>query len=84
MEHVEALGGTIESIAAAKAGIIKHGRPVVIGSQQHSEALSVVLDQAASVGSEALYAPEWVSILSFRSASDLHVAGAIAEFLCCT
>jgi folylpolyglutamate synthase len=27
-EHMAALGGSLESIAEAKSGIIKHGRPV--------------------------------------------------------
>lgn len=27
-EHLEALGGSLESIAVAKSGIVKHGRPV--------------------------------------------------------
>lgn len=27
-EHLAALGGSLESIAMAKSGIIKHGRPV--------------------------------------------------------
>lgn len=27
-EHLAALGGSLESIAIAKSGIIKHGRPV--------------------------------------------------------
>ena len=31
LDHCEWLGGTIEKIAEAKAGIIKRGRPVVIG-----------------------------------------------------
>ncbi|ATC65361.1 bifunctional folylpolyglutamate synthase/dihydrofolate synthase [Nibricoccus aquaticus] len=31
LDHTEFLGDTIEKIAAEKAGIIKHGRPVVIG-----------------------------------------------------
>ncbi|KAJ6677269.1 FOLYLPOLYGLUTAMATE SYNTHASE-RELATED [Salix viminalis] len=30
-EHLAALGGSLESIAVAKSGIIKHGRPVVLG-----------------------------------------------------
>ncbi|KAM7273606.1 hypothetical protein ACFE04_028270 [Oxalis oulophora] len=30
-EHLAALGGSLESIALAKAGIIKQGRPVVLG-----------------------------------------------------
>jgi dihydrofolate synthase/folylpolyglutamate synthase len=32
LDHTEFLGNTIEEIAAEKAGIIKHGRPVVIGA----------------------------------------------------
>lgn len=30
-EHLAALGGSLETIAMAKAGIIKHGRPVILG-----------------------------------------------------
>ncbi|KAJ4705886.1 Folylpolyglutamate synthase [Melia azedarach] len=30
-EHLEALGGSMESIAMAKSGIIKHDRPLVLG-----------------------------------------------------
>lgn len=28
-EHLDALGGSLQSIAMAKAGIIKHNRPVI-------------------------------------------------------
>ena len=31
IDHIEQLGGTLAEIAREKAGIIKHGRPVVIG-----------------------------------------------------
>jgi hypothetical protein len=33
MDHVDALGGSLESIARAKAGIMKAGVPVVVGPQ---------------------------------------------------
>jgi folylpolyglutamate synthase/dihydropteroate synthase len=33
LDHVEALGGSLRSIAAAKAGIMKPGVPVVVGRQ---------------------------------------------------
>ncbi len=33
LEHRDALGGTLESIARAKAGIARPGRPLVIGRQ---------------------------------------------------
>ena len=41
LDHCEFLGNAIEGIAAEKAGIIKQGVPVVIGSQQ-PEALAVI------------------------------------------
>jgi folylpolyglutamate synthase/dihydropteroate synthase len=34
LDHVDALGGSLEAIAAAKAGIMKPGVPVVVGPQQ--------------------------------------------------
>ena len=40
-----AAGDTIEEIAAAKAGIIKEGRPVVLARQPHHEAERVVLER---------------------------------------
>jgi folylpolyglutamate synthase/dihydropteroate synthase len=36
LDHVDALGGSLESIAAAKAGIMKPGVPVVVGPQDSS------------------------------------------------
>ena len=46
LEHVAALGDTLEAIAGAKAGIVKPGRPVVV-SPQPPEALAVI--EAAAV-----------------------------------
>jgi folylpolyglutamate synthase/dihydrofolate synthase len=43
-DHIDALGGSIESIAAAKSGIIKTGRPVVLAPQQSEEAREVVME----------------------------------------
>jgi dihydrofolate synthase/folylpolyglutamate synthase len=50
-DHQAWLGSTIEEIAAAKAGIIKPGRPVVIGRQQEPAALDVLIDTAERCGS---------------------------------
>ncbi|KAJ7535952.1 hypothetical protein O6H91_12G051700 [Diphasiastrum complanatum] len=47
-EHLEALGGSLESIALAKAGIIKYGCPVVLGHQSEPIAEAVVQKVAAS------------------------------------
>ncbi len=45
LDHADHLGGTIEKIAAEKAGIIKRGAPVVV-SPQVAGALSVIERQA--------------------------------------
>lgn len=50
LEHIEWLGGTLEEIARAKAGIIKQGRPVVIG-RLRPEAEQVVRQIADARGS---------------------------------
>ena len=48
IDHVDALGNTLEEIAGEKAGIIKPARPVVMGYQQPS-AESVIRRAAAAV-----------------------------------
>ncbi|MCG8272586.1 bifunctional folylpolyglutamate synthase/dihydrofolate synthase [Aquamicrobium sp. NLF2-7] len=50
MDHEAYLGDRVELIAAEKAGIIKPGCPVVIGSQPHEAALEVLADTAARLG----------------------------------
>ena len=44
-DHAAALGGEIEHIAAAKAGIMKEGRPVVLARQPEPAAEAVLLHQ---------------------------------------
>jgi dihydrofolate synthase / folylpolyglutamate synthase len=41
LDHIEQLGNTLESIASEKAGIIKKGKPVILGNL-HQAALSVI------------------------------------------
>ena len=55
LEHVEALGGSIATIAEAKAGIIKQGRPVVVGRQHYDEAIKAITDRATSVSSQPIF-----------------------------
>lgn len=50
MDHEAYLGDRVELIAAEKAGIIKPGRPVVIGQQDHDEAEAVLVDRATRLG----------------------------------
>ncbi|GLI69157.1 hypothetical protein VaNZ11_013725 [Volvox africanus] len=65
LEHVEALGGSLQSIAAAKAGILRPGRPLVLGRQVHDEAARVVVAEAEAKGCQPLLRAEHV--VSVRS-----------------
>jgi dihydrofolate synthase/folylpolyglutamate synthase len=49
LDHREFLGDTVEQIAGDKAGVLKPGRPGVIG-RQSSAALGVIEAEAARVG----------------------------------
>jgi dihydrofolate synthase/folylpolyglutamate synthase len=49
MDHMQFLGNTLEKIAAAKAGIIKRGRPAIIG-RQPPEAQAVFEAKASALG----------------------------------
>ena len=46
LDHIAYLGDRVELIAAEKAGIMKRGRPVVIGYQAESPALDVLVETA--------------------------------------
>lgn len=52
-DHVDLLGDTLEAIAGEKAGIIKHGVPVVIGS--YNELLDPVFAAKARQENSAIY-----------------------------
>ncbi len=58
-DHVALLGDTLEKIAAEKAGIIKHGVPVVIGESADLPGVrKIFADTAASVGAPITYADD--------------------------
>lgn len=50
-DHQAWLGETITDIAKAKAGIIKKGRPVVVGRQEEQAALDLLVETAEKAGS---------------------------------
>ena len=50
LEHTEILGDTVAKIAAEKAGIIKSGVPVLTAAA-HPEAITVIMERAAEMGS---------------------------------
>lgn len=60
LEHTEYLGDTAEKIAWEKAGIIKPGRPTVVGMSP-PEALKVILDMAREK-----HSPAWVYGRDFK------------------
>jgi dihydrofolate synthase/folylpolyglutamate synthase len=51
-DHTGVLGSTIESIAGHKAGIIKPGKPVIIGRQIYLDAINIILQIANESDSE--------------------------------
>ncbi|KAL1225603.1 Dihydrofolate synthetase [Cardamine amara subsp. amara] len=55
-EHMAALGGSLESIAEAKSGIIKHGRPVVLGGPFLPHIEDILRSKAASMSSSVTLA----------------------------
>lgn len=58
-DHTDLLGDTLGKIATEKAGIIKHGRPVVL-SETQAEILSVFTDKAQKENSRLILAEEQV------------------------
>lgn len=68
-DHVQFLGDTLPKIAGEKAGIIKAGRPVVIGETQ-LETTEVFRRKASEVGAPIYFADQlWQTKLSGQSAS---------------
>ncbi|KAJ3701108.1 hypothetical protein LUZ61_004813 [Rhynchospora tenuis] len=53
-EHLEALGGSLQSIAMAKSGIIKEGRPVVIGGPLEPDIELIIRERAQLLDSPVL------------------------------
>lgn len=61
LEHTRYLGDTLEKITAEKAGIIKAGRPVVVG-QLPEEAMEVVTTRAKALGAPLRVARDLVQV----------------------
>lgn len=81
LDHTYLLGETIREIAAQKAGIIKHNRPVVAAQQVHAEALEVIAaaakdKQAALVESHAVACSFVREGLVLSDGTKLSMAGA--------
>ena len=57
IDHVEFLGADIRNIAREKAGIIKSGAPLVVGTQP-DEVKEVIEKEAAKLGVQAIFADQ--------------------------
>lgn len=53
-EHMDALGGSLENIANAKSGIIKQGRPVVLGGSFEPQIEYILRKTAASMNAPVI------------------------------
>ncbi len=65
LEHTEFLGGSIEKIAAEKAGIIKDGVPAVIARQITSESEKVFFDSAKYHNSKTVFVERAIKDFSY-------------------
>ena len=61
MDHAEALGGTIEEIARAKAGILKQGTPVVIAKQNSPLVEAVLRYESSNMKAPSIQVPHVVT-----------------------
>ena len=61
MDHAEALGGSLESIARSKAGIIKYGKPVILSKQVDPSVEAIVLHCASEKKSPSVKVASSVS-----------------------
>ncbi|XP_076916264.1 dihydrofolate synthetase-like [Bidens hawaiensis] len=58
-EHLAALGGSLESIAVAKSGIIKHGCPVILGGPYLPHIELIIRNKASSMCSPVISASDF-------------------------
>ncbi|PHT46800.1 hypothetical protein CQW23_15958 [Capsicum baccatum] len=65
-EHLDALGGSLESIAVAKSGIIKKGRPLVLGGPFIPSIESILRSKASSMSSPVVSACDPVNRSALR------------------
>ncbi|KAL5071159.1 hypothetical protein RYX36_022046 [Vicia faba] len=71
-EHLAALGGSLETIAMAKAGIIKQGRPLVLGGPFLPHIEQIIREKAVTMGSPVVSAYDAGNSLAVKSFSILN------------
>lgn len=65
LDHCDILGDTVEAIAAEKAGIVKPGRPIVVGAMD-PRARAVIAERAAALGAPFHDAAEEIRVAVSR------------------
>ncbi|MBI4880005.1 MAG: bifunctional folylpolyglutamate synthase/dihydrofolate synthase [Planctomycetes bacterium] len=84
LEHAAVLGGTVEAIAAEKAGIIKPGVPVVTGVRPGDSAWEPIAAAAAHAGAPLLRLGQDLRVLRVRRCAggglEAHVRTARADY----
>jgi len=65
-DHAERLGSTLAAIAADKAGVLRAGRPLVLGWIGTAEAEAAILEHARQAGAPVRRAPDEVRDLAAR------------------
>jgi len=65
LEHTAFLGNTIAEVAGEKAGIIKHGRPLIL-AKQNEQALEIFTKAAKEKNSPLLYLPQTAEISNIK------------------
>ncbi len=79
MDHENILGDTIEKIAMEKAGIIKTGKPLILGKNT-SAVCAVVEDVCDTKGSSITYVPDVAEILESETKQVLqHIRISLAD-----
>jgi dihydrofolate synthase/folylpolyglutamate synthase len=78
LDHTNLLGNSFELIAAEKAGIIKHGIPVIIGETQ-SETKNIFLEKAKQETAEIIFADEIFSAVEKDSQGEYMVVDIFAS-----
>lgn len=76
LEHCDLLGHTIGEIAGEKAGIIKRGKPLLVSSGHHEDALHVFEQRCIEMQSPLLLVDSSISIRSIKS----EASGCTMEF----
>ncbi|CAI8605613.1 unnamed protein product [Vicia faba] len=71
-EHLAALGGSLETIAMAKAGIIKQGRPLVLGGPFLPHIEQIIREKAVTMDSPVVSAYDAGNSLAVKSFSILN------------